>query len=376
MLKKVAWGFAAPVVALTVALTITSIALIVSDHNPLEAYGEIISYGTSTIGLIGTANLATPLYLSGLAAAIGFRMNLFNIGVDGQYRLAGFAAAAFGAAITPPFPIGVTLNIAFAMLIGALWAGVAGWLNTRRNVNVVVSTIMLNYVATAVISYLLLTYFKNPGAQIVQTRPIPDSGVFPTLNGVLDALGVAVPNNVFLSGFILVAIATGIGFYVLVWRTRFGYDLRASGLNPFAARAAGVDPRRMVMYTMLISGAIAGLVGAAALLGDRNNFNRYSINGFPLGYGFNGIAVALVGRNHPVGVAIAAVIFAFLDISAQALPNVGIPPEITTIMKGTITISAVVAYAVVKRLAEAATIRAAAHADVRPAPASPVSVSA
>jgi general nucleoside transport system permease protein len=327
MLKKLGWGLAAPAAAFVMAITITSIALIVSGHNPLEAYSELIGYGTSTIGLIGTLNLATPLYLSGLAAAIGFRMNLFNIGVDGQYRLGAFAAAALGASIAPSAPIGVTLNILMAVAIGAAWAGLAGWLNVRRNVNVVVSTIMLNYVATAIISYLLLTYFRNPGAQIVQTKPIPASGVFPTLNWLLEAFGVDVPPNVFLSGFIVIAATTGVAFYLLVWRTRFGYDLRASGVNPFAARAAGVDPKRMVIYTMLISGGIAGLVGAAALLGDRNNFSRYSINGFPLGYGFNGIAVALVGQRHPVGAAIAALLFAGLDISAQALPNVGIPPR-------------------------------------------------
>ena len=161
------------------------------------------------------------------------------------------------------------------------------------------------------------------------------------------------------------AILLGVGFYVLVWRTRFGFDLRATGANPAAARAAGVNPKAMIMKTMLISGGIAGLVAIGPMLGDPQ-FHRYNEQLGGTAFGFTGIAVALLGRNHPAGIAFAALLFATIDRATQVLSLRGIPQEISKIMQGTIILSAVIAYEVVRRIRVAAEVRdAAAKAEPR-----------
>jgi simple sugar transport system permease protein len=225
---------------------------------------------------------------------------------------------------------------------------------------------MLNSIATALIAYLLRVYsneLRDNTSQIIKTKPMASSAFIPPLNSFLSKLGFHLPNGTELNGFLVIAILLGVGFYVLVWRTRFGYDLRASGANPAAARASGVNPKRMILITILISGALAGLAGMGPLLGDPQ-FHRYTEQ-FPTELGFTGIAVALVGRNHPAGIAASALLFAFLDRSTQVLTLQNIPSEITTIMQGSMILSAVVAYSVAERLAEAAQIRAAARAAAR-----------
>jgi simple sugar transport system permease protein len=157
---------------------------------------------------------------------------------------------------------------------------------------------------------------------------------------------VHAPPGYRLTGFLLPAIAVGIAYYVLLWRTRFGYDLRASGLNPWAAASSGVDARGMAVKAMLVSGAIAGLVGMSFLLGD---FHRYT-GDFPTGIGFVGIGVALLGRNHPVGIALGALLWGWMERSAQQLDLQGVPKEIVKIMQGVILLAVVVAYEIVRRV--------------------------
>jgi simple sugar transport system permease protein len=363
----VALGFLAPVAALAFALLVSSLALILIDQAPLDAFKAMLEYGLydaedglQTDSLISMANRAAPLYLSGLAVAVGFKMNLFNIGVEGQYRLAALIAASVGGAVALPAPLHVTLIVVTAMAVGAFWAGIAGVLKVTRGVHEVISTIMLNFIATGLGAYLLATFLSaERGAQdlIIGTPEIPPSGRFPSLNRLLTALGMEeVPADLF--GFTLIALLVGVVFYVLVWRTRFGYDLRASGINPGASRASGIDPGGMVIRTMLLSGAIAGLVGMTDILGFSYSFNL----DFPAGLGFAGIAVALVGRNHPVGIGLAAVLFAFIDRSAQILDLEDVPKEIIQIMQGVIILSVVIAYEVVRRLVEAQEVKAAAAA--------------
>jgi general nucleoside transport system permease protein len=233
-------------------------------------------------------------------------------------------------------------------------------LKVTRGVHEVISTIMLNFIATGLGAYLLATFLSaERGAQdlIIGTPEIPPSGRFPSLNRLLTALGMEeVPADLF--GFTLIALLVGVVFYVLVWRTRFGYDLRASGINPGAARASGISPGGMVIRTMLLSGAIAGLVGLTDILGFSYSFNL----DFPANLGFAGIAVALVGRNHPVGIGLAAVLFAFIDRSAQILDLEDVPKEIIQIMQGVIILSVVIAYEVVRRVVEAQEVKGAAAA--------------
>jgi simple sugar transport system permease protein len=340
-----------PVSAVVLAFGVSSLVLIAIGESPISAFRAMFQYGSQQNSLVSTVNRAVPLYVAGLAVAIGFKMNLFNIGVEGQYRLAALLSAAAGAAVVLPAPLHVAFIMLVAMAVGAGWAGIAGVLKVKRGVHEVVSTIMLNSIATGLGAYLLANYLEKPlgpNELIIQTRQIPASGQLPPL---------AVIGGEDLRSFVLIAIVLGVLVYVLIWRTRFGYDLRASGINPDAARASGADPNRMILTTMLISGAIAGLIGMGDLFGF---FHAYTLD-FPVGLGFDGIAVALVGLNHPVGIAIAAMVFSWVDRAAQILDLEGVPKEVIIITKGVIILSVVIAYEVVRRLVQAQEVKNAAE---------------
>ena len=292
--------------------------------------------------------------------AIGFKMNLFNIGVDGQYRLATILAAAVGAQLHLPGPIHVLVIMLVGMAIGAAYASVAGLLKAYRNVNEVISTIMLNGIAASLIGVLVKwkSVFVASGFSR-GTKELPSSGWMFSLNRFVSWFGFHIPHGTGLWGWLLVAIVVGVVIHTLITRTRFGFDLRASGQNPGAALVSGVDPRRMIVRTMLISGALAGLVGMPILLNDTHKFTTE----FPSTYGFAGIAVALVGRQKVGGIAAAAVLFAFIERAAQVLPDPPLyaPKELGTIMQGTMILSAVIAYEVIRRRAQAAAVHEAAQ---------------
>jgi simple sugar transport system permease protein len=340
-----------PVSAIVLAVAVSSIALLSIDASPIEAFRSMFDYGTQGNSIASMINRAVPLFVAGLAVAIGFKMNLFNIGVEGQYRIAALLSAAAGAALTLPAPLHIAFIMLVAMAAGAGWASLAAVLKVKRGVHEVVSTIMLNSIATGVGAYLLANYLRKPlvGSELLlATRPIPPSGQLPALTQM---------GGEDVRSFVIIAVALGVLVYVLIWRTRFGYDLRASGINPDAARSSGVDPNKMIMRTMLISGGIAGLIGMSDLFGF---FHAYTLD-FPTGLGFDGIAVALVGLNHPVGIAIAALVFGWVDRAAQILDLEGIPKEVIVITKGAIILSVVVAYEVVRRLVLSQEIKTAAE---------------
>lgn len=332
----------------------------------------MLENGTRPASVVIIINNAVPYYLSAVAVAVGFRMGLFNIGVQGQYSLAALVAAAAGAAVTLPAPLHVAFVLVVAMATGAAWAGIAGVLRVTRGVSEVISTIMLNTIAVGLGAYLLTTHFAErvEGSLNVATPELPPSARVPALDAPADALlglfGTELPRGRGLYGFLLVAVVVGVFYAVLVERTRFGFELRATGLSPSAATASGIDAGRMTLATMLLSGALAGLVGMPYLLSESG---RYSLD-FPPGLGFAGIGIALLGRNSPVGMALAALLFAFLDRSSAPLQLEGIPPEIAVIMQGTIVLSVVVAYEVIRRarLRQAERdVRVASEAEGRPA---------
>lgn len=340
-MKRLLLTIAAPVLALAFAIAVTSGILIATGHGPLGVFTDMFDYGRQPASLSLTLNLATTYYLSALAVAIGFRMNLFNIGVDGQYRLAALIAAAVGGALHLPAVLHVTVILVVAMLVGASWAAVAAVLKNRRGVSEVISTIMLNYIATGVIAFLLTPDRLAelvPGSNNVSTPLIPASGQVP-------GLPIVSGSDDRVYGLILLAVAVGVAYWFLLGWTRFGFDLRSTGLSESAAVASGVNVKRVVLITMILSGGIAGLVGMPQLLGGSY---AYSLD-FPAGLGFTGIAIALLGRNHPVGVALGALLWAFLDTSRQILDLGGVSKEIVTIMQGISVLSVVIAYELVRR---------------------------
>jgi simple sugar transport system permease protein len=335
--ERILLALAAPTLAVLVAALLSSVALLVAGHSPLSTFQSMASFGVDSGSIVQILNKSITYYLSGLAVAIGFRMNLFNIGVDGQYRIAAFFAAVAGGAVALPAPLHVLLIILVAAVVGALWAAIAGVLKVTRGVSEVISTIMLNFIAGGIVAYLL-----NPdrlavrqGSQLINTHPLRQSGWFP---------GIPLPGGE-VYGFIVVAALCGVGYTVLLNRTRFGYDLRATGLSETAAVASGVDVKRMVVRTMLISGGVAGLVGLPTLLGESHSYGQ----DFPLGYGFTGIAIALLGRNNPIGIGLGALLWSFLEQSSQILDLEGVPKEIVTIMQGVTVLSVVIAYELVRR---------------------------
>lgn len=362
-LRALAIRLAASLLAVLFALVVAGAALLAIGESPIAAFGSMLSYGVRPESLISIANRAVPLYVSAVAVAIGFKMGLFNIGVEGQYRIAALLAAYVGGIVVLPPVLHVLLIVVVAMVVGGAWAGIAGVLKVRRGVHEVISTIMLNYIAVGLGAYLLANHLREEGAAgdlAVRTPQIAPSGLFPSLNPLLSAVGIDVPQGADMQGFILMAVLLAAAYYVLVWRTRFGFDLRAVGVNAGAAEASGVNAGRMVVMAMVLSGAVAGLVGMSQLLGF---FGRYTSD-FPTGLGFLGIAVALVGRNQPVGMGLAALLFAFLNRSAQILDFEQIPKEIEVIIQGIIILAVVIAYEVARRIiATRQVAEAAARAD-------------
>lgn len=366
--KRIGYAVAAPLFALVLALTISSIVLFLSGSNPWTAYGNVWEFGTRLETILETINRASALYISGIAVAIGFRMNLFNIGVEGQYILAAFMAAAVGSQIGPMNPIlHVSIILLTAVAVGAAWSGLAGLMKVARNVHEVISTIMLNAIAVAgVVSFLLAQWSRSVEGQNLDVAldPIPDSGWLPSLNPVVEFFTRDI-KRVDLFSFVLVAVAVGFIYHFLINKTRIGFDLRATGVNPMAAEASGVDPKKTILLAMVLSGAVAGLVGLGDLLGDAHTYNLR----FFQGLGFSGIAVALLGRNHAVGVAFAAFAIGWLERSSGVLEVRGdASREIVTIMIGIIILAAVVAYALVERKRAADEARDAARAVEREVP--------
>jgi simple sugar transport system permease protein len=235
-----------------------------------------------------------------------------------------------------------------AMTIGGLWASIAAYLKVKRGVNEVISTIMLNSLAVGVTSFLFSKYFAviTEGSNNLSTKELPESAWFPDLVPLLTKMGVPEQPGGSINGMLLVAIALGVIFWFVVNRTRFGFELRASGANPIAARVSGVNSKKMTFIALVISGAIAGLSGLPAVLGETHSYNM----GFRSGIGFSAIAVALLGRNSAGGMAFSALLFGFLEVSSRALELIDIAPETYVIMQGSILLSSVIAYEVVRRL--------------------------
>jgi simple sugar transport system permease protein len=336
-LRNVGMTLLAPASAILAALLVTSILISVSGGSATDFLSVIISVPQHRL-IVDIVNQTAIIYISALAAAIGFRMNLFNIGVEGQYIVASYGAATLAGAAIFPGALNIVIPLMFAVLLGAAWAGIAGIFKVTRGVSEVISTIMLNAIALTMTGYLLNKYGQHVGNG-VRTTPIPSSShlggwyPFDKADGPIWTLS-------------LLAVALGIGFWVVLNRTRFGFDLRATGLSQSAAVASGVNVSRMVVYSMLLSGAIAGLIWMPAFYGSAHSYGT----SFQAGLGFTGIAVALLGRNQAVGIAFGAVLFAFLNAQANRLTiETNVSVSVVQITQGITVLAVVIAYEVVRR---------------------------
>ncbi|GAA3849556.1 ABC transporter permease [Streptomyces sedi] len=334
--EKLVLGGAAPLLALVTAMAITSLVMLLTGDNPFTAFSVMLDFGIKSDSQVWILNKAIPYYLSAVAVAIGFRMNLFNIGVDGQYRVAAFFAAVVGGALSLPGFVQIPVILLVAMVCGGIWAGIAGYLKATRGVSEVITTIMLNFIAGSLIAYFLKEgRLAEREGNIVHTPDIPGSSHFFEFATSVQPI----------HGTVLLALLIGVAYWFVLSRTRFGFDLRAVGRSESAAEASGVSVTRTVVTAMLLSGAVAGLVGMPTLLNESGNYG----NDFPEGLGFTGIAIALLGRNHAIGMGFAALLWAFLERTGTQLEFEGFDQEIVGVMQGIIVLSVVVAYELVRR---------------------------
>jgi simple sugar transport system permease protein len=361
----------APVLAITFGALVASAIILGIGQDPVEVYSLMLRFSLTRVDSIAAILFkATPLIFAGLAVSLSFRANVWNIGVEGQYYVGAFAAALVGFGLRGlPAVVHLPLCVLAGIGGGALWAFVPIALKLRRGAHEVITTIMMNYIAAAVVLYLLADVFRDPtqaGTPRVRTPLFDDGARVPLLGPLLNRLGVAVPEHSALNWFLPFAVLLCVLVAVWLGRSRFGYEVRAAALNPDAAEAAGVSLARVRFLMFMTSGAIAGLVGLSDILGF---FGYFDID-FPKGLGFLGISVALLARNNPLGIIPSALLFGFLDRGAQGVQVfAGVPREVITILQAVIILAIVVGYELVTRYVRAQRKREAERLVAAPAAA-------
>ncbi len=296
---------AVPLMQLFLALFVSSLVVLLVGENPIDALYYLI---TGSVGsddaLSYTLYYTTNLIFTGVGVAVAFHAGLFNIGGEGQAYLGGLGVALVALSFDHilPFWAMLPLVILGSAFFGALWAFIPGYLQAKRGAHVVVTTIMLNYVSFALMNYLIVEYLMVD-LMSNGTRPFAESALMPKFYEIFPSL----PNSLFNPSIILALIVAFLVWFLL-WRTRLGYAIRAVGQNPSASHYAGIPYTRIVIITMMISGGLSGLMAINEIYGAQGRL----IQNFVSGYGFIGIAVALMGRNHPVGIIFAAFLFGAL----------------------------------------------------------------
>ncbi|MFC3851504.1 ABC transporter permease [Salinispirillum marinum] len=294
-----------PVANIVLAFAVCSLLFLYIEVNPIDAIVAMVdgSFG-NTEGLGYTLFYATGYIFTGLAVAVAFHCGLFNIGGEGQATFAGLGVTAVALALGPIMPMILVIPLAIIMagVFGAAWAYIPAYLQAKRGSHIVITTIMFNFIAASLMVYLLVDWLRPPGSMSSESAVFPTNSWMPR---VWEWFGWRrSPLNLTF----IVALLAAYGTWLFLWRTRWGYEVRALGFNHNAARFAGISDSKVVILAMLVSGMLAGLFAVNALLGDLHQLKL----GYVAGFGFTGIAVALMGRNHPVGIVLAAVFFGFL----------------------------------------------------------------
>jgi len=349
-----------PFIAILGALFIGSLVILLMGENPIQVYKMM--FGLAIGNRDGWGNVlfrATPLIFTGLAVAFAFRCGLFNIGGEGQVYVGAFLAAYVGFTFTGLSAVLlIPLTIFAAALGGAFWASIPGILKAKTGVHEVIVTIMMNWIAASLTFYLALLYkapatesMKAAGVQqmIPHTSEIAEAARLPRMATILSYFNIQFPSHNPLNVSFFIAIIAAVVIYYILWKTNLGYEIRAVGHNPMASEYAGISIAKNIILAMVISGALAGLVGTNEVMGYKFRWRQELF----LNLGFNGIAVALLGKNHPLGVVLAAILFGILSYGG-ALVNIftggKIPRELIIVIQAVIVILVVVADEIVKRL--------------------------
>ncbi|MCZ8522570.1 MULTISPECIES: ABC transporter permease [Paenibacillus] len=329
-----------PLGAILLGLLFGALVMLVGGYNPITAYGALLDKVFGSAYDFGEAiREITPLILTGLAVAFANRTGLFNIGAEGQFIMGMTGATLVGVKFDLPWIIHMPLAVIAGAVLGGLWGGIAGYLKARRGVNEVITSIMLNWTALFLANYIINAFLLQPGQQ--RSYEIHESASL-TIGWLSELMGNA---RVHWGTFI--AIAGAVIFYIVLWRTRQGYELRAVGHNPEAARYAGMNVNSNIVRAMFIGGVFAGLAGVVDVLGV---FHYQTVMAGSPGYGFDGVAVALLGGNNPIGVVLAAVLFGSLTYGSAGMSFAAdVPPEIIRVVIGSV-IFFVAAHGIVRGL--------------------------
>jgi ABC-type uncharacterized transport system permease subunit len=333
--------FAAIIVLLLIGMAV--------GESPGSNLRAIHKFTMSTSGRLATVfSVSIPLFISGLAVAIAFRAGVFNIGVEGQYFIGGLVGALAGIYLDLPRIIHIPVVVICSMLGGALWAVIPAALKIGKGVHEVITTIMFNNIALALVNYLVNGPLSGRGEVSLeaQTRHIRDTAMFGKLNQWFRALGLNIPDHVFMDYSLIIAIIMGILVWILLFRLRYGFEIRAVGTSVDVSTYAGIRVKRIQLFSFLLSGAVAGLVGMQEIFAIRG-FYTYEIAS---GLGFDGIAIALIGRNSPIGVVFASILFAFLTQAGYGLQlYTSVPLAITFVISGVMILFIVVINEIVTR---------------------------
>ena len=299
-----------PLVNLALALLVSSLVVLAVGEDPVRAMDVMVRGAFVYEGSLGyTLYYATNFLFTGLAVSVAFHAMLFNIGGEGQAAMGGLGAALVCLALDSVLPglLLVPLAVAAAAAFGAAWAFVPAWLQARRGSHIVITTIMCNFIAAGVLVSLLTGPLIEPGQSSPASRSFAESARLPAVHEILGAVGIEAARSPLNLSFVL-ALAACVFVWLLIWRTRFGYEVRTLGHSAPAAAYAGVRIPRAIVLAMTVSGGLAGLMAVNEVLGAQQRL----LLDFTAGYGFTGIAVALMGRNHPVGILLASLLFGAL----------------------------------------------------------------
>ncbi len=299
-----------PLISLILAAVLSALVILAIGEDPVAAVNLMITGALgSTYGWGYTLYYATNFMFTGLAVAIAFHARMFNIGGEGQAMLGGLGVAILCLYIPwPHWTVALVAATVGAAIFGAAWAAVPAYLQAKRGSHIVITTIMFNFIAAALLNYVLVNLMRPAGSMDPATASFPEATHLPTLHDVLGVFGIpfsrAAPANVTF----FIALLACVALWFLIWRTRLGYQIRAYGLSETAAQYAGISPTRIIMIAMLISGGLAGMMAINNVMGEAERLVLNAVEGA----GFIGIAVALMGRSHPFGVFLAAILFGFL----------------------------------------------------------------
>ncbi|MCE8007255.1 ABC transporter permease [Aestuariivita sp.] len=321
-----------PLISLILAAVLSALVILAIGEDPIAAVQLMVQGALgSTYGWGYTLYYATNFMFTGLAVAVAFHARLFNIGGEGQAMLGGLGVALVCLMIPwPHWSMALIAAILGSMAFGALWAAIPAYLQAKRGSHIVITTIMFNFIAAAVLNYVLVNLLRPQGSMDPATARFPETVHLPTLHEMLAPLGIAFSRTAPVNISLLVAIAACVLVWVLIWRTRLGYEIRAYGHSETGALYAGISPVKITMIAMLISGALAGMMAINNVMGEAE---RLVLNATE-GAGFIGIAVALMGRSHPFGVFLAALLFGFLyQGGAELALWTSIPRELIVVIQ-------------------------------------------